>query len=187
MRKKQVFASLHDCELLRFCISHSHGNGGVNFEAKCELSPKLNNILPVHHINYQMLRGVRVPPTSPSNFWLPWAIQLILFESARNILPSSGKVLRNSSLRFKERYFEKAFYSTTTCSSRCSSDCTCMKILFLVGSSCRVVTYTHKHLGSVGQLWSFEKYFKNRGFIVRPDVPYRGFCRSKWANCSNSM
>ena len=53
-----------------------------------------------------------------------------------------------------------------------------MKELFLVDNSCEVMIYAHKkNLESVDELRSFEKLFKKRGFIVRPDVPYTGFFR----------
>ena len=51
-----------------------------------------------------------------------------------HMLPSPGKILRNSKLLFKTRYFKKK-YPTTTYSRLCSSECTCMKILFRVENS----------------------------------------------------
>ena len=50
------------------------------------------------------------------SFWLRFELfNWFTFESARNMLPSSAKILRNSILLFEERYFEKntLFYPTT--------------------------------------------------------------------------
>ena len=57
-----------------------------------------------------MLRGIRM--ATLANFWLAWAIELIFFfESARNMLPSSGKLLRNSNLVFKKRNVKKTLFT----------------------------------------------------------------------------
>ena len=55
-----------------------------------------------------MLRGYVCPP--PLTFDC-LSYRADFFESALNMLPSSGKLLRNSNLQFKKRYFEETLFT----------------------------------------------------------------------------
>ena len=85
-----------------------------------------------HHWHFEMTRGDTYGP--PANVFLPWAFCLIFSEAVGNMDQSLGKLSRLSNLLFNKRYSRKAFSNPhTTYSWLCSSEHTCMKILFLAG------------------------------------------------------
>ena len=99
-----------------------------------------------------MQRGVRMPLSQLTFDCLE--LSSWFFEPVWNMLPSSGKLLRNSNLLFKRRYLEKTlFYPTNTYSSLCISECTCPEVLFSVEFLCEGWLYTQNILGSVRQVY----------------------------------
>ena len=123
----------HDVEI-RSYASYSHAN--VKPNDKQWITP---------HINNEMLRGVRTPPLPHPQTFDCHELFNSFFWVCSKYAPIVWKILRNSDLLHRHGYFEKTlFYPTSTYPSLCSSECTCVKILFLVENSCEVVIYTHK-------------------------------------------
>ena len=65
---------------------------------------KLRGICSVtYHLNQQISRVL------PANLLIALSYSIVFFDSARNMLPSSGKILGNSNLLFKTRYLKNSF------------------------------------------------------------------------------
>ena len=93
---------------------------------------------------YKMLRVYVYASPPPAKFWLPWAIiQWIFVWVCSKHAPSVWKNMEKLQFAVQTEIFrKKLFYPTTIYSSLCSSECACMKILFLAENSCEVVIYT---------------------------------------------